>query len=302
MTLVKQNRLAIVIPYYKIDFFEETIKSVASQTDKRFTLYIGNDASPDDPLPIIQKYFKENDYQYFNYIKNIGGANLASQWERILDNVTENWFQILGDDDMIAENFVEEFYKNLEEINSLDISVVRYSQVWVDEINKPISNKTYFPHINTTKDIWRSKYFDYVPSSLSEHVFRKDMFNLYGFYKFPLAWYSDDVAILQFSRDKGIYFLDNSLVIIRISKSNISGRKDNELQKKEAKYHYQEFILNNYYHYFSNAELLKAIDLHIYETWKSKKKLHLNLYKIYFNSKNWFRLLKAPKTYFDLNY
>ena len=52
------NQLAIIIPYYKIDFFEETLQSVAAQTNKNFTLYIGNDASPNSPLPLIQKYFK----------------------------------------------------------------------------------------------------------------------------------------------------------------------------------------------------------------------------------------------------
>lgn len=47
-------KLAIVIPYYKIDYFEETIKSVAQQTDRNFMLYIGNDKSPDNPLPVIE--------------------------------------------------------------------------------------------------------------------------------------------------------------------------------------------------------------------------------------------------------
>ncbi|MCY0975825.1 glycosyltransferase family 2 protein [Chryseobacterium wangxinyae] len=295
------NQLAIVIPYYKIDFFEETLQSIAAQSNSNFVLYIGNDASPNSPLPIIQKHFKDNDYRYFDYNENLGGKNLTMQWERILENVSEDWFLILGDDDMIAENFVEEFYKSLQKVNSLDISVIRYSQFWVDEFNKPISTSTNFPPINSTKDIWRSKYFDYIPSSLSEHIFRKDSYNIYGFYKLPLAWYSDDVAILQFSRDKGIFFISKSFARIRISNSNISGKKDNEAQKKEAKYLYEEFILNHYYHYFSNKELLKAIDLHIYETWKTKNKLKINLFKIYFKSRNWFRLLKAPKTYFNLN-
>ena len=89
-----KNKLAIVIPYYKIDFFEEVLKSIASQTDKRFTLYIGNDASPDNPLQLIEKYFPEGNYHYFDYQENLGGKNLAMQWERILENVKEEWFQI----------------------------------------------------------------------------------------------------------------------------------------------------------------------------------------------------------------
>lgn len=40
--------LAIVIPYYKLTFFEETLQSLANQSDKRFKVYIGDDASPED--------------------------------------------------------------------------------------------------------------------------------------------------------------------------------------------------------------------------------------------------------------
>ena len=67
-----KNKLAIVIPYYKIDFFEETLKSVAAQTDNRFTLYIGNDKSPHDPSPLIEKYFPKGNYHYYNYEDNLG--------------------------------------------------------------------------------------------------------------------------------------------------------------------------------------------------------------------------------------
>ena len=45
--------LAIIIPYYKIVFFEETLKSLSEQTDKRFKVYIGDDASPENPANLI---------------------------------------------------------------------------------------------------------------------------------------------------------------------------------------------------------------------------------------------------------
>ena len=41
--------LAIVIPYYKLTFFEATLQSLADQTDKRFMVYIGDDASLESP-------------------------------------------------------------------------------------------------------------------------------------------------------------------------------------------------------------------------------------------------------------
>lgn len=40
--------LAIIIPYYKFTFFEATLQSLANQTDQRFKVYIGDDASLED--------------------------------------------------------------------------------------------------------------------------------------------------------------------------------------------------------------------------------------------------------------
>ena len=48
--------LAIVIPYYKLTFFEATLNSLANQTDQRFKVYIGDDASKEDTTIILEKY------------------------------------------------------------------------------------------------------------------------------------------------------------------------------------------------------------------------------------------------------
>ena len=46
--------LAIVIPYFKLTFFEATLQSLANQTDKRFKVYIGDDASPESPIFLLE--------------------------------------------------------------------------------------------------------------------------------------------------------------------------------------------------------------------------------------------------------
>ena len=42
--------LAIVIPAYKIMYFDQALSSIANQTCKDFTLYIGDDSSPFEQL------------------------------------------------------------------------------------------------------------------------------------------------------------------------------------------------------------------------------------------------------------
>jgi hypothetical protein len=44
--------LAIVIPYYKIRFFLSDLTIFSASKDKRFKVYIGNDASNENPTQI----------------------------------------------------------------------------------------------------------------------------------------------------------------------------------------------------------------------------------------------------------
>ena len=51
-----QADLAIVIPAYKGTFLQETLESVARQTDRRFHLYIGDDCSPHGLKEIVKGF------------------------------------------------------------------------------------------------------------------------------------------------------------------------------------------------------------------------------------------------------
>ncbi len=51
-----RKKLAIVIPYFKISYFEELLLSLSQQTVQEFNLYIGDDNSPDSPYKIIKKF------------------------------------------------------------------------------------------------------------------------------------------------------------------------------------------------------------------------------------------------------
>ena len=46
--MTRQNNLAIVIPAYKATFLAAALDSIAAQTCRDFTLYIGDDCSPNN--------------------------------------------------------------------------------------------------------------------------------------------------------------------------------------------------------------------------------------------------------------
>lgn len=228
-------KLAIVIPFYKIDHFEETLESLRIQTNQDFSLYIGNDASPDNPLPILQKYFEPKDYNYFHYQDNLGCKNLALQWERILENVKEEWFQILGDDDFVSFNFVEQLYKNINAIDS-SINVIKVKNVLCDG-NNTVTNKLYESFktgMYSAVDLMIKKIGGGLNSSLSEHVFRLAKYKTIGFPHYELAWHTDDMYILKASDFKKVFFIAETQVFVRVYEGSTSGSKNNLQNKNRA--------------------------------------------------------------------
>lgn len=295
------KKLAIVIPYYKIDFFEDTIKSVAAQNDKNFKLYIGNDASPDDPLPVIRKYLKEGDYQYIKYTGNVGGKNLALQWERILAHVKEEWFQILGDDDMIAENFVEEFYKILPAVEAKKITAVKFVHEWVDESNHHLQTFNYDAETLNAVDFVIRKYNGDAISSLSENIFKTQVYHRYGFEKIPLAWGSDDIALLTFSGYKEIFYSQKSKVQVRISASSISGNDAMEVQKSIAFNEFRKKIIIRHSGYFHREFMEKIIKDHMTYCHLRRKKTSYRVALYYLKQMRIAEFLKTIKKVYYLN-
>lgn len=265
------NKLAIVIPFFKIDFFEETLKSVAAQTNKNFNLYIGNDASINNPLPLIDKYFKKEDYQYFDYKENLGGKNLVLQWERILDNIQEEWFQILGDDDMISENCVEAFYQSIPQLKEEKISVLKFIHEWVDEHSRLIEIFDYDADTINANDFIIKKYKGEIKSSLSENIFLTKMYRKFGFEKIPLAWGSDDLAVFNFSNFNKILYNRKAKVQVRISSSSISGSETINLEKSRAFNIFREKLIKKYSTYFIQDFIEEVIADYLYNCHKQKQ-------------------------------
>jgi glycosyltransferase involved in cell wall biosynthesis len=249
--------LAIVIPYYKLTFFEETLQSLANQTDKRFKVYIGDDASPENPITLLEKYKGQFDFVYQRFEINLGRISLTKQWDRCIAlSVSEEWIMILGDDDVLGENVVEEFYINLPEIEQKEINVIRFSTQVIDGEGQIISSVYMHPKLEKATDFIIKKLKKHTRSSLSEFVFNKKQVIKIGFINFPLGWYSDDYAILEFSEFKFIYSINCSKLLIRFSNFSLSGRETNKLQKDYAKFY---FFLNIYFYkkkYFENINQL----------------------------------------------
>lgn len=249
------SNLAIVIPYYKIDFFKETLDSLAHQTNKNFKVYIGNDASPNDPSALLSKYKNDFNFDYFEFQENLGGTSLVNQWHRCVSLAKdEEWLMLLCDDDTLTTNYIESFYANLNEIRNSNVEVVRYASQVIDENDNSLSLEINHPKIENAVDFLFRKLKGGTRSTLSEYIFKKKIVEEVKFKSLPLAWYSDLLGVLEFSYFRTIYTINEALLKFRLSGVNITSKTDDYILKNEATFQFYYYLLTDKKKYFNKGQ------------------------------------------------
>lgn len=218
--------LAIVIPYYKKTFFRKTMESIASQTCKDYILYIGDDASPENPQDVIDEYKDKIKIVYRRFDENLGRTDLVAHWERCI-NLTngEDWIWVFSDDDTMDSTCVEEFKKILE--NNDGVKLLRYRK-------ETVSPKGSYM---TSYSVGKSCFEDFLKDCLfltkdnptmPEFIFSRLLYEKFGFVNFPLAWGSDRITYLKYAMATGYIYNLESVVHFRMSGQNISSDIDSE--------------------------------------------------------------------------
>jgi glycosyltransferase involved in cell wall biosynthesis len=229
-------KLAVIIPAYKSFFLEQTLHSFANQSNRNFTIYIGNDNSQDDIEAIILKFKDKLSIKYHKFQDNLGGVSLTKHWERCIELSNEKWIWLFSDDDLVDEDCVEKFYQTLDDTTQF----YKFQTKIIDANNQ----YTY------TKYDYKNQYSNYI-SSLEfitnrvkctgfrsfavEYIFSREVFQKYRFVEFPLAWASDDATWFLYSMESGSIKCIPANVSWRSSNLNIStSRKNSDINIKKV--------------------------------------------------------------------
>lgn len=221
----QMNELAVVIPAYKAAFLESTLQSLADQTDKRFTVYIGDDNSPNNLQPIVEKFKAVLDIQYHRFQNNIGAKHLVHQWNRCVALTrNEKWIWLFSDDDTADTNCVETFYKTVEQDNNR-FDVYRFDTRVIDQKNKVLEETPESPFTESSLHMAINLLRFKRGNSIVDHIFSKAVYTkCNGFVYTDYAQGADWASSVLFSRDKGICTMPGAKVNWRLSGQNISGK------------------------------------------------------------------------------
>lgn len=118
----------------------QTLDSLVLQTNSKFNVYIGDDASPEDLSGIIKLYEDKLNIIYRRFTNNLGSKDLVAHWNRCIDLLeSEKWFIMFSDDDVMEINCIDAFYK---EINNVVLYDVYHFDIEIINSNGEIIKKT----------------------------------------------------------------------------------------------------------------------------------------------------------------
>jgi Glycosyl transferase family 2 len=218
----ENHKLAVVVPAFKADFLARSLASLARQTDQRFSIYVFDDASPADLKSITAAALGNRAHRFKRFEKNLGGVSLPQHWNRCLAEVNEPWVWLFSDDDVMDENCVAEFYRQIEaDENGADIW--RFDARVIDEADRVVGLHSRNVESETWLEFSYGRLMDWRPSFLQQQIFRREVLaNAGGFTDWPLAWYVDDALVIAMSSQKPIRRIPHAQVGWRRSGQNIT--------------------------------------------------------------------------------
>ena len=235
--------LAIVIPAYKPTFLRAALDSIAAQSDRRFRVYVGDDAGPPAVREICTAFAAAGlELVYERYEQNLGRKSLTAHWNRCVRLSREPWVWLFADDDLMETGCVAAFYRALEDGPPQDL--FRFDTTVIGAGGETLAENPPHPRLESGVDFIYERLLGQRNSYVVEYVFRREAFErVGGFPEYPVAWCADDAAWFLFSRAGHIRTLTGARVHWRASGQNITDdKRKNQREKLAAAAQFLRFV------------------------------------------------------------
>jgi hypothetical protein len=217
------SALAVVIPAYKGRHFGELLESFAQQTDQRFTVYIGDDASPDDLGTIARSFESRMSIRYVRFAENWGAHAMVDHWARCVAlSQGEPWIWVFGDDDRAEPECVAAFYRAAAENPECDL--FRFGLDFIGEHGEFLRRAPNHPESESGVELLRAMLTDNVRQwRAADHIFSRRAYEQHGgFERLPHGMYADCAGWIKFARRTGVCTISGPRVHWRTHPASIS--------------------------------------------------------------------------------
>ncbi|MBC5773716.1 glycosyltransferase family 2 protein [Pontibacter sp. KCTC 32443] len=249
-------------------FLSECIKSILTQKYTNFELIIIDDFSP-DRLETTINQFRDDRIRYYRNSQNIGGKNVINNWNKCLEKASGEFFILMGDDDMMEPDYLEEFEKLIKKYPDLNVYHCR-SQI-INEKSETITFTPSWPEFETLYDnIWHRINNGKRDQFISDFVYRTKFLKMNGgFVNLPLAWGADDITAYVACGTKGIAHTNKPIFKYRKNSLSITSTGNPEMKMRaidlEQKW-FEDFLLKQpecNYDYILYKDINRKVHQHI---------------------------------------
>ena len=213
--------ITVLIPAFRSRFLPQLLESLCIQTDKDFVVLVCDDASPDPIYEICKVFEGRLDLEYYRFESNLGGLDLAAQWDRCLELVNSDWVIMPGDDDTLGEACIEELRAAVLSTGA------RFAAYKATLRGIDCNDNELYVHrpalIEYASDRLQALISPDYHGMVIEYLFNKARLKeLGGFVSFPLGWFSDTATWILLAGSGGIYGVEKAIANHRMSGLNIS--------------------------------------------------------------------------------
>lgn len=260
----------IVVCYNHSKYIAENLDSIINQTYGNIELIIGDDASPDNSVKIIQEWIKKNNIKAVTnfHSKNTG---LAEMLNECIEMATGDYIKFIAADDFLHPESIEKCVNKLENLES-DYSFVHTDVRFVDDSGKYIENNFYVRNQKISDENFFQNLLIVNSVAAPSVLIKTEFVKKTGKYN-PTIISEDYDRWLKLLKISKCAYINEKLTYYRILETSVTRQKAVLIQKEEIK-------LRLFHDTIGAAK--KFIDSQILSLLK-KKPLDRDLAKLYIN-------------------
>lgn len=259
------NEICIYIPVTRVDFLDQTFMSVIKQTDKKFNLLVMDNSVEDSMIikDLFQNYFGDNcNAKLIRTPRHLGDGDPTQSWNYGLNFIENNYFTLLGDDDVLAENYIWEVLKLISD--NPGAPILRTKVNLINEINQITKYGQSLPkEISWDEYIYERGMYKLVQSTSEFCIKTKELINMGGYLSYPFAIKSDDASYVTLMLKGKMISTNATHVFWRRHGNNLSMRVSYNVRVSALKkyYDYIECLLKNNQHCLEDKLVLSVINV-----------------------------------------
>ena len=226
--------LTVVIPYYKRRFLRAMLESLVGQSDQRFQVFIGDDASLEDPAELIRPYQSRLNLTYHRFAENQGGRSVVAQWNRCIRATQSDWVWLFSDDDTASADCVTGFHEMLASPAPAS-DVYRFQTSVIDEGGRLLRASPENPPLESAADLALCRMLAHREFFVQNHIFSRASFDRCGgMVDLPCGLFSEDASYAVMGKATGIVTLPRGRVYWRQSDGTLNAQRPELVDQKLA--------------------------------------------------------------------